>query len=754
MRIIKYCLIALCVSMPVVFSTIQAKQPVDYVNTFIGTGQQGNTYPGAQYPFGMISISPNTTYHDYESPYTRSGYKYMEKEIYGFGLTHMSGVGCHALQDLQFLPVSGKLDVSPVNLKGSYKSTFSHDREGASPGFYSVDLPDYNISTKFTADVRSGIGEITFNGAQENHIVFQPTNNANGIGDGVFTIDAARKRVTGWASSGGFCWRDPNDRPYVVYFVAEFDTPIKDFGVWKGQEKKTGITSVSGDDIGAYITFDIAKGSTVKMKTAISYVSVYNALLNLESEIPHWNFNAVQQKARNEWTKNLDKMIVSGGTEDDKHIFYTAVYHNMLQPNIFNDINGEYIGFDDKIHVIEKGRSKYVNFSLWDVYRTTAYLQAILVPDVASDIINSLLLDAQQGGAFPNWTMNNVEFGVMNGYSPFPYIANMYAFGARNFDLVAVKDMMKKVSVKHIPLKGHHGWYNAEDYMNYGYVPVDKHGYGTSTTQEYGIDDYSIAKICLAAGDREAYQYYLKRSQNVFNLYNPETGFIQARKSDGTFVMPFDETSQEGFNEGNAAQYFWSVPHSISKLIDKAGGKKAIEKRLDKFSSKILSGWAPEQPYYWLGNEPCFGAVYVYNYLQTPWKAQNTVRKLISYYGNNPSGLPGDDDVGAMSALYIFSSIGLYPYLPGEGGLTVTGPLFEKVELKHDNGNTIIINGKNAGVKNPYIQSMKINGQSTTSLWVEWDKLKKGAVIDFTMGKNPNKKWGSSEKDIPPSYIE
>jgi len=750
----KHLSIILCLLLSGIVIHAQEKKPLDYVNTFIGAGDGGNCYPGAQFPFGMISISPNTVYHDYESAYTRAGYKYADTEIYGFGLNHYSGVGCHAMQDLQFLPVSGNLDVSPVNRKGAYKSTFLHDREFASPGFYSVDLIDYGIGTKFTTDIRSAIGEITFGKNDSSHIIFQPTNSSNGIGDGVLTIDTLNNRVTGWISTGGFCWRDPKDRPYKVYFVAEFDAPISDFGIWKGQEKKEKQKTISGDDIGAYISFNMSQNKTVKMKTAISYVSIYNALLNLESEINDWSFDRIHSKVRNEWTKRLDKITVSGGTEDDRYIFYTALYHNMLQANIFNDINGEYIGFDDKIHAIEKGRNKYANFSLWDAYRTTAHLQAILDPEVASDIVNSLLLDAQQGGTFPNWSMNNVEYGVMNGYSPFPYIANMYAFGAKNFDLEAVKNKMKEVSVKHVQLKGHHGWYNVDDYMKFGYVPVDKHGYGTSTTQEYGIDDYSIAKICEAAGDIDAYKYYLNRSQNVFNLFNPETGFIQARNSDGEFIMPFNERSQIGFNEGNAAQYFWSVPHSISKLIKLAGGKKAIEDRLDQFSSKILSGWAPEEPYYWLGNEPCFGAVYVYNYLQAPWKAQKTVRDIINYYENNPSGLPGDDDVGAMSALYVFSAIGLYPYLPGEAGLTITGPLFETVQIKLNNGKSIFINGKGASKDNPYIQNLKLDGKTYTSLWIEWDKIKDGAVLDFSMGKIPNKKWGSAQKDIPPSYAD
>lgn len=733
-------------------SKAQEKAPIDYVNNFIGTGDEGNLYPGAQAPFGMISISPNTVFDEYQEPNSRPGYKYSQDEIYGFGMTHFSGVGCHAMQDLPFMPVTGKLDVSPVYNKSAYKSKFSHENEMAKPGFYAVDLDTYQTKVKFTTTQRAAIGEIDFPENEEASMVFQPTNNANGIGGGELTIDAKNNRVTGYMSTGGFCWRDPTDRPYKVYFVAEFDKEIKGFGVWRAEDKMKNTTSVSGPAIAAYINFNLKNGRKVIMRTAISHISVSNAEANLQKEISEWSFYKTHKKVTEAWEKYLNKIEVSGGTEDEKSSFYTAIYHNLLQANVFDDVNGEYLGFDDKVHNIEEGRHKYVNFSLWDTYRTTAYLQAILAPKEASDMIHSLLLDAQQGGSFPNWSMNNQEYGVMNGYSPFPFIANMYAMGARDFDLIAVKDMMKKVSMEYHSSRESHGWKGIEDYKALGYVPFDKHGLATSMTLEYGIDDYSIAKICKAAGDLEAEQYYLKRSQNSFNLLNPENNLFQARTTDGTFITPYDKATETGFNEGNATQYFWSVPHSIRKLIEKAGGATFVENRLDQFISKIERGWAPDKPFYWVGNEPCFGAVYVYNFLQKPWKAQHNVRRILNTFENAPNGMPGDDDVGAMSALYVFSTLGLYPYLPGEGGFTITGPLFEKAIIHLDNGNVINIIGKGAQTDAPYIQSLKLNGKKSTNLWVDWSDMQQGATLDFTMGTKPNKKWGYSLKDMPLSY--
>ncbi|WP_354355061.1 GH92 family glycosyl hydrolase [Pedobacter sp. UYP30] len=728
------------------------KKPIDYVNVFIGTGQSGNTYPGAQAPFGMISISPSNTFDDYNSVDARPGYKYAQKEIRGFGLTHFSGVGCHAMQDLMFLPLTGKLDSSPVNNRNAYKSAFSHQDEKANPGYYQVGLKDYQLNTRFATSQRAGIGEIDYNGTETPRVIFIPTNSANGIANGEVHIDKAKNTVSGWVSTGGFCWRDPAYLPYKIYFVMKFNAPITESGVWIGKQKFAERDTASGNNFASYISF---KNGTkkVKLRTALSFVSTENALLNLNAETPTWDFNNVLSKTQSQWANYLNKITVDGGTDDQKSTFYTAVYHNLLQANVFNDVNQQYFGADDKIHTIEKGRNKYVNFSLWDTYRTTAYLQSIIAPKESSDMIQSLLLDAQQGGALPNWSMNSQEYGVMNGYSPFPFVANMYAMGARNFDLMGMKDMMKKVSMNYYANRGNHGWLNIEEYKKLGYVPFDKNGLGTSMTMEYGIDDYSIAKICEAAGDKEAMNYYLKRSQNVFNLYNPTNKLLQGRNADGKFIEPFDLTTEKGYNEGNAIQYFWSVPHSMKKLVETAGGKKFIESRLDTFMSKIEVGWAPQKPHYWLGNEPCFGATYVYNYLQTPWKAQDYNREIVNkYYTNSPEGLSGDDDAGAMSALYVFSAMGFYPYIPGESGFMISGPLFKKTTIKLANGKTVTINGKNAEAKNAYIQKMSINGKPNSNLWLDWNLMQKGAVVDFTMGEKPNRNWGNKEADAPPSY--
>ncbi|MBC7654194.1 MAG: glycoside hydrolase family 92 protein, partial [Oligoflexus sp.] len=303
----------------------QKKRPIDYVNVFIGTGQDGNTYPGAQAPFGMISISPSNTFKNYDETEARSGYKYAQTEIRGFGLTHFSGVGCHAMQDLMFFPLTGDLNVSPVKNRDAYKSSFSHDDEKASPGYYEVKLKDYQIDARFSATQRAGIGEIDYKGNDKAQIIFIPTNSANGIADGQIEINKEKNQVSGWVSTGGFCWRDPAHLPYKIYFVMEFDMPISDFGVWKGEQKFSNRDTISGNNFASYISF--AQGTKkVKVRTALSFVSKKNASLNLNAEIPCWNFENTLSKVQGDWSKYLEKITVNGGTNDERSTFYTAIY--------------------------------------------------------------------------------------------------------------------------------------------------------------------------------------------------------------------------------------------------------------------------------------------------------------------------------------------------------------------------------------------------------------------------------------------
>jgi len=415
----------------------------------------------------------------------------------------------------------------------------------------------------------------------------------------------------------------------------------------------------------------------------------------------------------------------------------------MLQPSIFEDINGEYIGFDDKVHKIDTDRHKYANFSLWDTYRTTVQLQAMLFPKRTSDMVHSMLLDAEQakGGGLPVWSMANTDNGCMNGYSGSPFIANAYAFGARDFDLQKAKDKMVETALEYHPIKDSRGWDGLDEYIEYGYIPHESFpDKSVSMTVEYSIADYAIAQICSAAGDMENYQKFLKRSENIFNLYNEETNFLQPRSRYGNWIKNFYPRNTMGFDEGNSHHYSWNIPHHTHRMIQKNNQQISTEKRLDRFMSKILTReWHIEDPYFWLGNEPCFGVPFIYNFLDKPEKTKAAIDRILKNFGDDFEGLVGDDDAGALSAYYIFSTLGFYPYTPGKGDLVAFGPQFSKVEMAIGNQSFKIRMNENPNPDNARNIVLKVNGKVRKNLVINIEDLNdNNPVIDFFID-NDNK---------------
>ncbi len=727
---------------------VHAQTGSELVDPFIGTGKAGNCYPGAQAPFGMISWSPGNVFNSYDDPYARPGYKYLQDSINGFSVTHIDGVGCPAAQDLCVMPYTGPLTGSPVADRRIYASRFRHDEERASPGYYEVRLDDFKTSVELAVRDRSGLGKFSFPAVEDAHVIFRPTNSAARLVDASMKIDRNLGRVTGWVISGGFCSDKPLSSPYKLYFVAEFNRPIAGFGIWKGETLVTGVKEARGGDVAAYLTFDCRKAGSVCMRIGLSYVGERNAARNLSAEIPGWDLAVVRRATGREWTKILGRVAIEGPS-DEKKVFFTALYHNLLQPSIFEDVNGEYTGFDDSVHTVPSGHHKYVNFSLWDTYRTTAQLQALLVPERASDMAASLLLDLEQGNpaGFPIWGFYNRETWIMNGYSAIPFIANVYAFGADGFDLVRMKDRTVWAADNKYP--------RGEKYAAHGYVPdtASHWNYGVSMTLEYSIADFCAARLCLAAGDSSGFRRLLARAQSVFKLFNPLTGYLQRRAEDGHWVFPFDPSVEEGFNEGNSAQYTWSIPHNFAALVDSFGGKVAAEERLDRFFSRILiDGWNVNQPCYWMGNEPCFGVPFLYNWTGQPWKSQELAKRVARSFTPTPDGLPGDDDVGAMSAMYVFSALGLYPSIPGVGGLVVTGPVFQGVTMRLGGNRTLHITAADADSLHPYIRSMSVNGEPYTRTWLPTSMIGPNTSIAFVMSGEPDKEWGSKAGEAPPSF--
>lgn len=720
----------------------EEKDFIQYVNPFIGTGESGNTTPAASAPFGMISWGPNTNFNDYDYYDARPGYKYEKDSIISFSLTHYNGIGCHAKRDIPFSFTSKQPILSPVFDRGAYASAFAKENEFAAPGEYQVLLDEGNIDISMTSAERSSLAIVRFE-KKMGHVIIAPGNNANGVTNAFLEVDPGKNMIKGYATTGGFCDHPNTDFPYTIFFVSVFDKEMDDYGIWEGENRLEKTTSANGDTIAAYISFTTDEDKELKIKTAISYVSMDNAILNLQHEIPQWDYDAVKTNTQNKWNDLLSKIEISSSNPGDYEVFYTAFYRNGHHPNIFEDVNGEYIGFDDQIHKVEEGRHFYVNFSLWDTYRTSVQLQSMLFPERMNDMLHSMLLSARQGGGgLPVWSLNNTDNGCMNGYSGAPFIANALAFGSENVDVQALKNQLVLTAMEEIPIKDSRGWEHNQEYRQMGYVPhpISK---SVSKTIEYSIADYAIALVCKAAGDSANYKYFLDRSHAVFNLYNPSNGYLQKKDASGKFIEPFELTDTEGFDEGNTAHYTFGIPHATNKLIDLMGGNEKANAKLDQFFSIIYTtGWNIAEPHYWLGNEPCFGTPFVYNFTGQNWKSQKQIKDIVSMFKTGHEGLPGDEDAGAMSAYYIFGAVGIYPYIPGTGGFLITGPVFEKVKIKLGNGNILQMNAPNAGWDKPYIRSVKVNGKNRDSAWIEWDLLQQGSSLEFDMDQNPHKDWG------------
>jgi len=738
--------------------TCQAASDSDwsaYVNPFIGTVRgSGSTYPGAQRPFGMVSFSLHTKEGNHGS-----GYQYTSDQITGFGLVHLSGVGCDATCELPFMPVTGGLETSPVADKNTYNSPYSHDREHAWPGCYRVMLDRYRTEVELTAAVRSALGRFRYPAGETAHVIFNPTASANGLRDGVINIDLEQNSISGWIKGGGFCHVKSND--YVIYYTAVFEKPFNGYGVWLDGEKKAGETHAAGDRIAAYVSFDTGDSQAVMMKAGISFVSLANARENLQSEIAGWDFQAVKAAARADWNHVLGRIEVDGGTTDEKTLFYTALYHSVMLPNIFEDVNGQYVGMDGRIYTARSGHHVYSTFSGWDTYRTQAPLWGLLYPQAASDLCQTFLETARQtefngGGGLPLWSMFNDETLIMSGYPAAPYIASAYAFGATDFEVEALTEVLMRAGRenRYWGRNNHATWRHLEEYKTFGYYPDDCGlAHAISQNVEYAAADFSIACMARAVGEQQMHQYFLERSQSIFKLLHPTEKYLWARLKDGTWKKDFNPFAGDGCQEGTSTHYTWGIAHNLGRLIRRIGGETAAEERLDQLMAEIAFGYDYGNPHYLAGNEPCFGVVPVYNWIGRPWKAQLQMRRVMeASFANKPDGIPGDDDSGAMSAWYVFAALGLYPEVPGIGGFAVTGPLFPKVTLNLETGQKITIVAENAGRAAPYIHAMRVNGRPCPQTWLTVDQLtgKPGTTIEFTMGSQADMSWASEFR--PPSW--
>jgi predicted alpha-1,2-mannosidase len=536
--------------------------------------------------------------------------------------------------------------------------------------------------------------------------------------------------------------------PYVLYFAAKFDRPFSGFGTWNGDliEQHAAISAyTSGQHTGAFVVFDTTSNRVVRVQVGISFVSVTNAMSNLASEDMNFSIASAAKSADAAWNGRLNSIIVQGGTHDETVAFYTALYHVFFHPNVFNDANGQYIGFDGKVHTVPSGHTQYENIPGWDQYRTQIALLSILAPSAASDIAQSLVNDAQQGGgSLPRWEQGNADSHGMSGDDGDVIIANAYAFGATNFDTAgAFKAMVGgQAQIRE----------GFADYVRLGYVPADLSSglSSASVTLEYANDDFAIAQFAKALGNSSAYNTYLQRSANWLNLLNTASQLVQPRNANGSWVQGFDPASQNGFQEGNSAQYSWMVSFNLGGLFSQMGGNSAAVGRLDTFFSKLNAG--PNSPFAWMGNEPSVGVPWEYDFALAPSHTQDMVRRIETHlWANTPGGLPGNDDGGEMSSWYVFAAMGLYPEITAVGGFVIGSPLFSSATLYLTGGRALQINAPEASDDQRFVQSLKLNGNPTTSLWLPWTSVQNGATLDFTLGGSASS-WGSSPQDAPPSF--
>ncbi|MFK4088820.1 GH92 family glycosyl hydrolase [Kribbella sp. NPDC020789] len=756
--------------------------PTEHVDPLIGTSNLGDVFPGAVSPFGMFSFSPETSRGNAYRTAAPGGYLYSATKIRGFSLTHMSGTGCAGGSgDIPIFPYVGEVSSSPQSdaKDAIYASTFSHANEVAKAGYYKVGL-DSGATAELSATPRTGSAAFTFPADKAKSLLFRTSNSEVGSSDAQLSIDPETRTVSGEVTSGNFCGylASVGRRSYyTLHFVAEFDQPFKNTGTWTDTTVTPGSTSARGGTTygvdgwmpankgsGGYVGFD---ASTVTMRIGISYVSKANALANLKAENPRGtSVAATAAKAKQAWRKQLSRIEIGGGSADQRTTFYTALYHALLHPNVFSDVNGQYWGFDQKVHRVARGQqAQYATFSGWDIYRSQVQLLALLEPEKAGDIAQSLLNQADQnGGIWDRWTHAAGSTSVMTGDPAAPAVAGIYAFGGTNFDVrSALKSLVRAATVptekdlssdgKPVMSVGQRP--SLDKYLALHYIPTKSNAWGGAVeTLEDVTADFALAQLAQRTGDRPTYKQFLNRSQYWQNVFNPENGgYVQNRDENGAWPG-FTPSTGDGFAEGSSAQYTWMVPHNRAGLVDAIGGVQKTNQRLDAFFKNPDGTWALTKSgdlHAEMDNEPSINTPWIYNYTGRPYQTQETLRQAMAQLWNTSTGgIPGNDDLGAMSSWYVWTALGLYPDVPSRSELQVAAPLFPRAVIHRDRGRTIRINAPGADA--PYVQSLKVNGRTSTKAWLPESFVQYGGTLDFKLGTTANVAWGSKPSDAPPSW--
>ncbi len=739
------------------------------VDPFIGTGGEGHTFPGATVPHGMIQLSPDTRIQPRKLAYGwAAGYRHDDDSIVGFSHTHFSGTGHSDLGDVLLMPISGevKLERGDADRPGSgYTSRFSHDSETAQPGYYAVTLEDYDVRAELTASARVGLHRYAFPAGKPAHVLIDlRTSMYDYPGKVLWSRLRVREdgTVTGFRETRG--WAPGRQLHFALRFSqpissrqlhdTEQDVAYKGFPP-PGEKDPRQRAQIEGRQIVAAFDFDQAAGRQLLVKVAISPVSEDNAIANLDAEVPGWDFDGIRAAAKRQWGEALG-VVDAQGDEEQLKSFYTALYHTMLGPTLFMDSDGRYRGPDNAVHQA-KGWTNHSTFSLWDTYRALHPLMTLLQPPQrTSDMVNSLLAARRESpyGVLPVWSFHGLETWCMIGYHAVPVIADAYAKGIRGYDADEALAAMV-ASANYGPYDG------IAQYRELGFVPIDEEGEAASKTLEYAYDDWTIARMAQAMGNRAVAAEFDKRAANWKNAFDPSTGFMRARKRDGSFREPFDPAASgygTDYTEGNAWQYSWYVPQDVAGLAAAHGGADKLLDRLDQvFDARVdpsifahmeditgLIGW------YAHGNEPSHHVAYLYAYAGQPWRTQARLKQIMeSQYAARPDGLAGNDDLGQMSAWYVFTALGFYPVTPGSNEYIIGRPFLPRATLNLHNGKRFTIVAEGLDDAHAYIAGVTLNGKPLRRAYLTHEEILAGGELRFTMQDAPNREWPGMNAQAP-----
>ncbi|MBB2147887.1 GH92 family glycosyl hydrolase [Pedobacter gandavensis] len=753
-----------CILLPALSAQAQ-KDLVKYVKPIIGTQKMGHTYPGATVPFGSVQLSPDTDTLSYElnGKYNGdvykycAGYKYEDKSIVGFSHTHFSGTGHSDLGDFLVMPTQGVLKMNPgtADVPGSgFRSSYSHANETAEAGYYKVKLDDHKIQAELTASKRVGMHRYTFPKSDQSHIILDLMSGIYNYDDKTVwtyvrvvndTLLTGYRQTNGWARTRTVYFAMTFSKPFKSYGQKNYDKKQVYSGFWRKFDQNNNFPEIAGKRIRMHFDFDTDEQEQVKVKFALSPVSQANALENMSSEVPGWDFDRVKKQAQTDWNKELNKIDIAAA-EDDKVNFYTAMYHAFINPTTYGDVNGQYKGLDQNVHQAN-GFTNYTTFSLWDTYRALHPFFNLIQPSRNNDMVKSMLAHYDQSALkmLPIWSHYANENWCMSGYHSVSVVADAIIKGVYDGDV-------QKALEACIATANHRNYEGIGKYIDLGYIPAESSGTSVSNTLEYAYDDWCIAQIAKKLNNQAVYEEYMKRSGNWKNVYDDRIGFMRPKLANGAFKKEFDvmSTHGQGFIEGNSWNYSFFVPHDPESLMNKMGGKQKFAAKIDSLFNMHLPDvfFAETEDItregiiggYVHGNEPAHHVAYLYNWADQPWKTQERVRKILKMqYKPTPDGLGGNDDCGQMSAWYMFSSLGFYPVSPGSADYALGSPAVKSAVLQLEAGNTFTIEAINQSDKNIYVQKVLLNGVLISNNVLKHADILKGGKLTFYMSSKPSK---------------